>query len=69
MVRTPSNQTKVSRAKPETTSVRTTIPAHIAAKLDLNVGDDLDWDIDKINGKWVAIFSKTNAEATRTPMR
>lgn len=58
MGRTPSNHTKVSKAKPETTSVRTTIPAYIAAKLRLGAGDDLTWDIDKIDGQWVATLSK-----------
>lgn len=48
----------MAKAKPETTSVRTTIPAHIADKLGLDAGDTLDWDLDKIDGVWVAVFRK-----------
>ena len=58
MGRLASRQTKVTKAKPETTSVRTTIPAHIVDKLGLDAGDTLDWDIDKIDGRWVAVLSK-----------
>ena len=58
MGRLASRQTKVAKAKPETTSVRTTIPAHVADKLGLDAGDTLDWDIDKIDGRWVAVLSK-----------
>ena len=59
MVRTQSNITKVSRARPETTSARTTIPAHIVAQLELVVGDTLKWKLDKkTDGTWIATFSK-----------
>ncbi len=58
MGRLASRQTKVAKAKPETTSVRTTIPAHIADKLGLDAGDTLDRDLDKIDGVWVAVFRK-----------
>lgn len=58
MVRTPNNITKVSRARPETTSARTTIPAHIVTQLGLDMGDELKWELDKIDGVWVAVFRK-----------
>ena len=59
MVRTPNNITKVSRARPETTSARTTIPAHIVTQLGLDMGDALKWELDKTkDGVWVAVFRK-----------
>lgn len=58
MARTPSSLTKVTRAKPETTSVRTTIPVHVANKLNVDAGDTLRWDIDKKDDTWIAVFSK-----------
>jgi len=55
VTRLSNNLTKVSRAKPETVSVRTTIPSHIAEKLNLDVGDVLKWDMDKnSDGQWCA---------------
>lgn len=61
MGRPASNVTKVARAKPETTSIRTTIPSHIADRLGLDVGDEIYWDIDKIDDKWVATISRKGA--------
>ena len=59
MGRMANNQTKVTQAKPETVSVRTTIPSHIAEKLNLLAGDILDWDVDRTaGGTWVAVIAK-----------
>ncbi len=52
------NETIVALAVRESESVRTTIPKNIARKLELGPGVHLEWDIDKVDGKWVAIIKK-----------
>ena len=58
MARMNSNQSKVSAARPESISMRTTIPTFLAKKMNLDVGDTLDWDLDKIDGEWVMTIRK-----------
>lgn len=58
MTRMDSHQSKVSAARPESISKRTTIPAFVAKQMDLSVGDVLDWKIDKIEGRWVAVITR-----------
>jgi len=58
MSRLETNQSRVTRAKPDTISVRTTIPSNIAKKLGLADGDTLEWDTDKQNGTWIATAVK-----------
>ena len=54
MGRMSGDRTRVSSANPDNASVRTTIPAFIAKKLGLAAGSVLDWDLDKVDGVWVA---------------
>ena len=58
MARMDSNQSKVSAARPESISMRTTIPAFIAKQMRLNVGDILQWDLDKTNNIWITTIRK-----------
>ena len=58
MVKIGSNQSKVSAARPESISVRTTIPTFIAKKMGLDVGNTLEWDLDKTDGEWIATIRK-----------
>ena len=58
MPRIAGNQTRVSIARPETVSIRTTIPAFIANQMGLKVGDALNWELDKEGDLWVAKFSR-----------
>lgn len=58
MARIPEGQTSVSMARAATISLRTTIPAHVAKQLRLAAKDRLNWDIDKVDGTWVAIIYK-----------
>lgn len=57
-MRIATNQSKIAKAKPDTISVRTTIPANIAKKLRLNVGDVVEWDTDKSGNVWFATVKK-----------
>lgn len=54
MARMKGDRTRVSAANPDHTSVRTTIPAFVARRMGLTVGSVLDWEIDKVDGVWVA---------------
>lgn len=58
MARMNSDESTVSQARPESISMRTTIPAFIAKKLNLEVGDVLSWDIDRAGTGWVAKIAK-----------
>ena len=58
MARMGTNESKVSIAKAESVSVRTTIPANIAQQMGLETHDILDWKLDKIKGKWIATIEK-----------
>ena len=58
MGRLATNHSRVTQAKPDTISVRTTIPSNIAKKLSLTDGDTLEWDTDKNGNTWIAIAKK-----------
>lgn len=58
MTRLAGDQTRVSVARSETVSVRTTIPSYIARQMELKAGDTLNWKLDKIGGEWVAMIRK-----------
>ena len=58
MARMESNRSKISAARPESISMRTTIPAFIAKQMRLNVGDTLDWDMDKVDNEWIVKIRK-----------
>lgn len=51
-------ETKVSVAVPNSPSVKTTIPAHVAAQLKLQSKDSVRWELDKVDGVWIAIIRK-----------
>ena len=51
--------TKVSLARPNSLSLRTTIPEGIAKMIELNAGDSLRWDI-KIKDKNLQITLSKN---------
>lgn len=48
--------TKLQKAN-QGKSLRTTVPLLIRDHFDLTEGDVLNWQIDKIDGKWVAIVT------------
>ncbi len=48
----------VAKASTKSTSVRTTVPEHIAKELELSVGDVLDWQIDFDHSRKVAKVKK-----------
>ena len=60
MARMAENQTKVTSAKPETISVRTTIPNFVAKTVGIRSGDTLDWSIDKKGKTWEITIKKVN---------
>ena len=58
MGRMRGTETSVSSARPDTDSLRTTIPVFVAKRLDLAAKDRLDWEIDKMGDEWVAVVRK-----------
>ena len=58
MARIQDGRTSVSIARKATVSLRTTIPTNITRKLDLTAKDQLEWDLDKVDGVWVATIRK-----------
>ena len=58
MGRNTNNESKMSLAVSRSESLRTTVPIHITQKLGLKKGDMAVWDMDKVNGTWVAILKK-----------
>lgn len=46
----------------DSVSVRTTIPKYVAKKLGFEPGTHLKWDVDKIDGRWVATIEKAVGE-------
>lgn len=60
MARMKGTYTSVSAARSASKSLRTTIPTHIAKQLNLAVKDQLDWSVDKVGGRWVAIIEKVD---------
>ena len=49
MGRNKGDRTKLSSAKTETDSLRTTVPSSIVRQMKLNVGDQLEWQIESLN--------------------
>ena len=58
MARLTSNESALSAALADGSSLRTTVPVHITHKLGVIKGDRLIWDIDKIDDKWIATIQK-----------
>ena len=58
MTRLETNLTHAAVARPNSGSIRTTIPVNITKQPKIGVGDTLAWEIDKVGGKWVAKFTK-----------
>ena len=58
MARTETSETVLTLAVSRSVSLRTTVPRYIIKKLNLKKGDVIKWDIDKSNGKWIAIIKK-----------
>ena len=56
--KTLSLETKVSIARPESKSLRATIPEGIVAFLELEKGDRLEWKMDIVNGERVVLVRK-----------
>ena len=54
-----SLKSRVGVAKTGTTSLRATIPEGIVVFLDLKAGDRLDWKMEIVNDKRIAIVEKT----------
>jgi|LDZT01.1.fsa_nt_gi bifunctional DNA-binding transcriptional regulator/antitoxin component of YhaV-PrlF toxin-antitoxin module len=51
-------KTKVNKASSTHEQLRSTIPSSIAEKLGINAGDEIDWDLDKVDGVWIATIKK-----------
>jgi bifunctional DNA-binding transcriptional regulator/antitoxin component of YhaV-PrlF toxin-antitoxin module len=51
-------ETKINKASSAHDQIRTTIPTAIAERLELKSGDKIDWELDKIDGVWIAIIKK-----------
>jgi bifunctional DNA-binding transcriptional regulator/antitoxin component of YhaV-PrlF toxin-antitoxin module len=67
-----SLKTKVSVARPGSPSLRATIPEGIVAFLNLKEGDKLEWKMEMIEDKRVAIVEKTispEEEMTRIKLK
>jgi bifunctional DNA-binding transcriptional regulator/antitoxin component of YhaV-PrlF toxin-antitoxin module len=54
-----SLKTKVSVARPGSPSLRATIPEGIVAYLNLKEGDSLEWKMEMIDDKRIAIVERT----------
>lgn len=48
MARTKEDRTKLIIVRSETNSLRTTIPSSIVRQMKLNVGDELEWQIESL---------------------
>ena len=57
-----SLESTATSARPETKSLRATVPEGIVAYLELKNGDRLEWKMEMINGKRVAIVRKGKKE-------
>ena len=57
-MRMDSLQSKPAQARPNTTSIRTTIPEGIVVFLGLDLTDTIDWKMEVINGERVALIRK-----------
>lgn len=55
-------KSKVSYSKKGFKSLKTIIPKGIVQLLDLDNGDELEWDIENRNGEKVAIVKKIKSE-------
>ena len=53
-----SLESKVTIARPESKSLRATVPEGMVAFLELQSGDKLEWKMEIIDGKRVAIVRK-----------
>lgn len=53
-----SLESKVGIARPESKSLRATIPEGMVAFLEIQSGDKLEWKMEIINGERVAIVRK-----------
>ena len=49
MGRNKGDRTKLNSAKTKTDSLRTTVPSSIVRQMKLNVGDQLEWQIESLN--------------------
>ena len=49
MGRNKGDRTKLSSAKTKTDSLRTTVPSSIVRQMKLNVGDQLEWQIESLD--------------------
>lgn len=58
MGRIADNRSKVTLARPNTASVRSTIPEHVARQLGLGAGDTLVWELDKDADGWLVTVRK-----------
>jgi hypothetical protein len=53
-----SLESKVNVARPESKSLRATVPEGIVAFLDLKASDKLEWKMEIINGERVVVVRK-----------
>lgn len=53
-----SLESTATSARPETKSLRATIPEGIVAYLELENGDKLEWKMEAVNGKRIATVRK-----------
>ena len=58
MARMETNETVLSLAVSRSNSLRTTVPIHIIRKLNLEKGDTVEWDLDKVGKDWIATIRK-----------
>jgi len=56
-----SLESKVSIARPESKSLRATVPEGIVAFLELKAGDKLEWKMEVIDGKRVTMVRKAKS--------
>ena len=67
-----SLKTKVSVARPGSPSLRATVPEGIVAYLNLKEGDSLEWKMEMIEDKRIAIVERTmtpEEEMTRIKLK
>jgi hypothetical protein len=57
-----SLQSKVSVARPNSKSLRATIPEGIVAFLELKKGDELEWKMEFVEGKRIVVVQKVNSD-------
>ena len=62
MAREDSAETVTALSVSNSQSLRKTVPIHMARQLCLEPSSRVKWDMNKVDGKWIATVRKENGE-------